>query len=142
MLPSWLNDFGTLVTIITGVPVILGWIISWIISGLGQGIESPPTLRPTQHPRVTLWGSIKTGIFYLVIRPEIPVWDDALKVLLATIILIGDSIFFLWNRNTPIELQIDEPLRKIAFVAIFGLGIIVALLWARLFLKIGYLNRH
>jgi hypothetical protein len=63
MLPSWLNDFGTLLTIITGVPVVLGWIIGW----LGQGAPQP-TLQPSQRQRVTLYGLIKTGIFHSV-RP-------------------------------------------------------------------------
>jgi hypothetical protein len=138
MLPSWLNDASTLVTLITGVPAILGWFIKrWI----AEETQPTPTFPPTQRQRITLWGSIKTGISQLVIQPEIPVWNDTFRVIVATISLMGASALYLWNRGRPIQLQWDQSLRQIGFVVIFGLGILVTVLWARLFLKIDYLNR-
>lgn len=139
MLPPWMNDIGTLVTIITGAPIIFGWFIKRCV---GQEIDPPPpTLHPPRRHPVTLWGSLKKGIFHIVIRPEIPIWHDALQVVLATTILMGVSVFYLWDSRRPIELQLDPPLCQLVFLAILGCGVIVTLLWAGLFLKMEYLKR-
>jgi hypothetical protein len=139
MLPSWVNDIAALVGIITGLPVIFGWIMSW----LGRGFKPPSISQPLQPAwghSVSLWSLIKTGIFHLFIRPEIPAWRDALDVILVTIMLISISIFYIWNRSLPIELQ-QTLLLQLAFPVISSLWIMVTLLWARLFLKMRYLNQ-
>ena len=134
MLPSWVNDTANLVGIITGLPIIFGWVLGW----LGRGIERPPVsqpLQPVRRHRVTLWSLIKTGIFHVVIRPEIPTWRDALEVVVMTTILGGISIFYIWNKSRPIELQVNELLLQLVLVLLCGLWAVVTLFWARLFLK-------
>lgn len=145
MLPSWVNDTNTLVGLITGFPIIAGWLLSLI----GRVI-SPPLASPTpigqysrQRQRVTALGSIRLGISNAIIRPDIPVSSDALRVFLGTILLFGDSLFFFLNRDVyHSALPIVVPLRQLTFYAIFLFGALVTLLWARLFLKLNYVNRH
>jgi len=40
MLPVWVNDLATVVTLVTGVPVIAGWVIS------KAGPLRPPVAKP------------------------------------------------------------------------------------------------
>lgn len=138
MLPTWLNDIGTLVTIITGMPIILGWILSWMGKEPGP---SPPT-QPVRYKRITLRGSIRDGVFQSIIQLEIPVWIDALRAIFATTVLLFIAVLYVRNKMLPIELQSDQPLSQITSFLMFVFGMAATFLWARTFIKIDYLNQQ
>ena len=137
MLPDWVNSLGTLVTLVTGIPLIVGWIAA----------QAKP-LRPSAKelsPRVDagnlVSGSLREGVTHLFIRPEEPLWDDVLKALLLSVLLVALSAFAAWNAAQPIELAWDNPLRSIALTLLWALGVLLCGLWARVFAKRNYLRQ-
>lgn len=142
MLPAWVNDTDTLVGLVTGIPIILGWLLSLV----GRVIQfdqssAAPQRRPVRPQGVTLIGAFKTGISNLIIQPEVPFWNDVLKVALVTVVLFGVSIFYFVNRGNASNIPILDTLNILAFYSIVLLAVITTFAWARLFIKMNYLNR-
>jgi hypothetical protein len=85
--------------------------------------------------------ALREGVIHLFIRPEQPLWDDVLKALLCSVLLVALSAFAVWNTARPIELAWDDPPRSIGLTLLCGFGILVCGLWARVFAKRSYLRR-
>ncbi len=137
MLPDWVNSLGTVVTPVTGVPVIIGWLVSQTpplrppVTKARRPADTGHMVRDALHERVVL----------LVIRPEQPLREDVLAALFLSVLLVVLSAFWAWNATRPIELAWDGPFRTIAVAMTCGLGLIVCAVRALLFAKQDYLKR-
>jgi hypothetical protein len=106
-----------------------------------MGIPTPQhDVTHTTHrgQRVTLLGAAREAITDILVNPALPLREDVKRVGGATILLVGDVIFFWWG-SAPGD-PIVAMLNKVAVVMFFVLGIFVVIAWLRLFLKISYLN--
>ena len=137
MLPVWVNDLATVVTLVTGVPVIAGWVIS------KAGPLRPPVAKPHRSANTgnMVRDALHEGVVHLIIRPEQPLWEDVLTTLLLSAVFTLASAFWVWNSTRPIELAWDGPLRTVGLTLLCGLGLLVCALWARVFAKRDYLHR-
>ena len=95
MLPWWVNDTATLLTIVLAAPPITGWLLHWLGRGLQPELPPPREDIRRYRQRVTIVGSLKTALIHIAINPEEPFWQDVAKVVFGTVILLGDSIYFL-----------------------------------------------
>jgi hypothetical protein len=90
MLPWWVNDTATLMTIVLGAPPITGWLLHWLGRGLQPELPPPREDIRRYRQRVTIVGSLKTALIHIAINPEVPFWHDVAKVVFGTVILLGD----------------------------------------------------
>jgi hypothetical protein len=96
MLPWWVNDTATLMTIVLGAPPITGWLLHWLGRGLQPELPPPREDIRRYRQRVTIVGSLKTALIHIAINPEVPFWHDVAKVVFGTVILLGDIIAFIF----------------------------------------------
>jgi hypothetical protein len=136
-LPSLVNDTATLLTIITAVPVIGGWLL-WLLGGRSQRASPPPPEQMRPHQGTTILGSLKTWFVDVTINPKVDLSHDVGPVTLFTVIWLGVAGFSLFFEGTGLAKVLHGIIRLLLPV----LGIIITILWGRVFLKRAYLNRQ
>jgi hypothetical protein len=147
MLPSWMNDLAIVVTLVTGIPVIIGCVLGWLAQGNGPVVALPirsnqDGSRRPQSQSITLLGSFKTGVLDGIIRPDIPISTEVVRAAFVTFLLPVATIFYhqglnnVTSRGDPASMLLPVVFWGICLYALF-----LILVWARLIWKRDYLNR-
>jgi hypothetical protein len=130
-------DTGVLIGIIGVVVGIIG-----LAATIVFGIVGPLVIRNRLSQRQKT--GIQSGRDTIIKGPAIfdsktpDANSDEFRIAVAmTIILVGVSIFYIWDKSHPIELQ-QTFLLQLAFPVMLILLVIVPLLWVWLFLKMRY----
>jgi hypothetical protein len=132
MLPSWMNDLAIVVTLVTGIPVIIGCVLGWF--------ARPSRGGPSRRQHITLLGAFKTGMLNGIIRPDIPISTEVVRAVLATFILPIATILYM-NGDDTIYNTPFYPLLVLLLYAICFYVVFLILVWARLLWKKDYMNR-
>lgn len=156
MLPSsvssWVGDLANLLALLTALITGLGWLLSRLIPRNPDRQAGPPRRarndaprpQPTSRDRFTVGGHLRSFVLQMLLRPDVPLGMDVLRIAGGTFGLIVAATLWVWNQATlqaPSTFPALPLLQTLAFYALIALALMLVLLVARLFWKISYLRR-
>lgn len=147
LLPQWLNDFETLLSLVLAIAAVLGW----ILGGQAPDRQRPPDAYEYEEEQelgrrepVTVLGEIRNLLFHWIMRPDIPVRQHVLIVAgLVGCLLLSIWTYLNFDPTAGFALtRFNELLQTIAFTGIWIIAALLVFSIARLRWRIDYENRR
>lgn len=138
-LPAWMTDLATVLGIIGPTVAFLGWLVS--------GLAPPPrpaARRRAGHPEPVTGGLLRSVVTHLIMRPDVPLGQDARRVAEGYLVLIGMAVLYVWGASGPQPYNappIFHVVQQWAAYALLASAAFVVVLTARLFWKVEFMRR-